>query len=521
MKENMQYITSDMVIKVDEGFRALIPPLMDEELAKLTESIQESGIEVPVVLWESADPDQHNIIVDGMHRYQVAKTISKASGKEVPVPFVYKQFDGVQEVKLWMIRNQLGRRNLTTIQKADLGYEAKLAYSVITLARRNRGLAVLPGECKGDALDAAAQDVGVSQKTISFMENVHKAPEVYKLVKNNIVSLSTGSDLARLPEEKRAELLQHIDITANTQHNTKILKPKITAVVAQQAAEAEQEALNNQLAKVADSLVARFEKYYDRDIVRMVPKSYRLSKQEGFYATEADRKAYFLTLPNNIMEAVLRELFVRRQRLDRIAKGQVNSKGVVQSLTDDAALAVNDPLETPNPTYLVNAINVLFTAGYKITSATDVQREATKILEAESLQEYQNKMDALAKREATRLSKLEEELLLQSNKAAVAANVTFTQKALDAIAAMKDALDKHTMYCPVHGPTCQLTNPGAFVFKYECGLSLEEAATMAKENVDLLAPKLVQESKEVEGKGIQTSYVRTPGDVGKLYREQA
>lgn len=103
-------------LSVDEEFKALIPPLSAEERQMLEESIAANGCEMPILVW-------NDTIVDGHNRYAICH--------EHGIPFAKeeKQFQSRSDVKLWMLRNQLGRRNLNSFQRAEIAlrYEAALA----------------------------------------------------------------------------------------------------------------------------------------------------------------------------------------------------------------------------------------------------------------------------------------------------------------------------------------------------------------------------------------------------------
>ena len=73
----------------------------------LTDSILANGCEMPLVVW-------NGIIVDGHNRYRICR--------ENGVPFAVeeKAFDSREAAEIWIIRNQLGRRNLSDFQRCEL-----------------------------------------------------------------------------------------------------------------------------------------------------------------------------------------------------------------------------------------------------------------------------------------------------------------------------------------------------------------------------------------------------------------
>lgn len=104
---------TDLII--DNEFRDLIPPLSDDEKKQLKENILRDGIQDPLKVWSG-------ILIDGHNRYEIAQ----AHGLEFKT--VEMQFDSRDDVKIWIIQNQLGRRNLIPPVRIKL---ALLAESVI------------------------------------------------------------------------------------------------------------------------------------------------------------------------------------------------------------------------------------------------------------------------------------------------------------------------------------------------------------------------------------------------------
>ena len=87
-------------MKVNEEFKRLIPALTVEEYKQLEANILSEGIRDPLVVW-------NGYLVDGHNRY----TIASQHGLEYKT--VNKEFKDGNAVKIWMIDNQNGRRNLT------------------------------------------------------------------------------------------------------------------------------------------------------------------------------------------------------------------------------------------------------------------------------------------------------------------------------------------------------------------------------------------------------------------------
>ena len=88
---------------VNHEFKSLIPELSKEEYNLLEKSILSDGCRDPLVVWQNGKLT----LVDGHNRYQIC------SKYNINFKLHYRTFADIEEVKDWIITNQLGRRNLT------------------------------------------------------------------------------------------------------------------------------------------------------------------------------------------------------------------------------------------------------------------------------------------------------------------------------------------------------------------------------------------------------------------------
>ena len=98
-------------IIIRDDFKGLIPPLAAEEIEQLEVNILAEGVRDPLILWPQGE---NFILVDGHNRFSVCQK----HGLEFP--FTKVAFKDDEEVRDWMIRNQLGRRNLSPEQQSYL-----------------------------------------------------------------------------------------------------------------------------------------------------------------------------------------------------------------------------------------------------------------------------------------------------------------------------------------------------------------------------------------------------------------
>jgi hypothetical protein len=103
-----------MEIKIDPEFKSLIPGISEDELKGLEQSLLDEGCRDPLVLWD-------DILLDGHNRLDIC------TRHEISFKTIGKTFDNRDQAKIWIICNQLSRRNLTPEDKTYLiGIQYKL-----------------------------------------------------------------------------------------------------------------------------------------------------------------------------------------------------------------------------------------------------------------------------------------------------------------------------------------------------------------------------------------------------------
>lgn len=87
-------------LKINAGFKRLIPPLSSEELQQLEQNLIRDGCREPLCIWNST-------ILDGYNRYEICTRLQ--------IPFTIQRIylKSREEAIAWICANQLGRRNIT------------------------------------------------------------------------------------------------------------------------------------------------------------------------------------------------------------------------------------------------------------------------------------------------------------------------------------------------------------------------------------------------------------------------
>ena len=95
------------MITINEDFAKLIPPLTEDEYAGLEASIVSEGCRDALILWG-------DVLIDGHNRYRIC------TEHNIPYETRQMEFENRDDVLLWIMRNQLSRRNLNDFQRIEL-----------------------------------------------------------------------------------------------------------------------------------------------------------------------------------------------------------------------------------------------------------------------------------------------------------------------------------------------------------------------------------------------------------------
>lgn len=149
-------------LRINPEFQAIIPKLTDDEYSQLVDSLIDEGCRDALVVW-------NDVIVDGHNRYAICCDL------DIDFKTVNKDFESDDEAKLWIIKNQLGRRNLSDHDRRlmiGMRYETE---KTVKQKRDEKGrFAPCPEKqdtAKGRTVDRIADDLGVSRSTVEASEH--------------------------------------------------------------------------------------------------------------------------------------------------------------------------------------------------------------------------------------------------------------------------------------------------------------------------------------------------------------
>ena len=99
-----------MKLTINPSFRDLIPALSKDEYKELENSLKKDGCLDALKIW-------NDTIIDGHNRYDICIK------NKIDFEVTEMDFDGEDDAKIWIIKNQFGRRNISKATRAMLALE--------------------------------------------------------------------------------------------------------------------------------------------------------------------------------------------------------------------------------------------------------------------------------------------------------------------------------------------------------------------------------------------------------------
>ena len=188
-------------IRIDEEFRDLIPPLTDDEKQGLEKSLLEEGCRDALIVWG-------DVLIDGHNRYEIC------TKHNIPFTTLSMEFESRDDVKIWMMQNQLARRNLITPLRLEIAEQ--LRNEIAKKAKANQGtrtdILVNCPKSINTRLEIAKL-ANTSDGTVKRYEAVKKnAPApVVEATKKGDISINKAYEVTKMTEEQKKEIVERIE----------------------------------------------------------------------------------------------------------------------------------------------------------------------------------------------------------------------------------------------------------------------------------------------------------------------
>ena len=209
--------------KILPELKNLIPPLTSEEYNQLEKNCLNEGIREKLMIAEFVDNEGEimTALIDGHNRFAISETHNLEFVTET------RGFESLDEIKLWMIDNQKGRRNLTDFVKFEL---SKVKTKILAEKGRkvmkesgaiggkssnkpkNKGLSIIDKPLKQkphNTQKEIAKDLGWSTGKVAMAKIVDEKakPEVKEALRKNEVTISKVYNDIKREEVKEKQIV--------------------------------------------------------------------------------------------------------------------------------------------------------------------------------------------------------------------------------------------------------------------------------------------------------------------------
>lgn len=202
--KNMAYIDiKDLT--VDKEFEDLLPVLSPEELEKLENSILQYGMLDPIKIWQEPDTGEW-IIIDGHNRYNILKK-HKINWHYWQDYKIMGELETREDVKQWMLEQQLGRRNLSPEEKYDIVQKFKDMFQKRAKENQSSGGKGQSNLKEVNVQKEMAKATGVSVGSYYKLDYVkkHGSKEINQQLHDKEISIDKAYQMVKNPKPKEKE----------------------------------------------------------------------------------------------------------------------------------------------------------------------------------------------------------------------------------------------------------------------------------------------------------------------------
>ena len=272
-----------MKLTVNKKFKAVVPPLLPEEYAQLEQNILKDGIRDKIIVWKRGT---ENIIIDGHNRYEIC------CEHNIKFEIEEMEFENHQEVIDYIIKNQLGRRNITVKQRSYLigkrfENEKKLPYRPI---KNKKG-------GKNEPLKTAkkiADEMKISQSTV---KNDEKFSESIDLIEEYLGT-----------ETKNSVLNGNIEVTKKDITKIRRLEPEVQQEIFGLAKVSGEKNLKHAIKEACDR---KSTNELSEKVKKAPPKIYKMGYKEWVSTLQDNSVDLLITQPPNKNRITTSRAFIK------------------------------------------------------------------------------------------------------------------------------------------------------------------------------------------------------------------
>lgn len=170
-------------------------PMMEIELFdQLKNDIKINGLNDPILYLTTSEGSK--LVIEGHTRLKACLDLKL---KEIPIKEIKETFNSLEEIKLWMIKHQFQRRNLSSVEKIQLAYLSKDTIEVlakINLSKGGKNTQVIEHI---DTNEEIAKIAGVGRTTVvRYASVINKGSKiVINKVNKGEISISSAYELTK------------------------------------------------------------------------------------------------------------------------------------------------------------------------------------------------------------------------------------------------------------------------------------------------------------------------------------
>lgn len=239
--------TTEKKFTILKELQDYIIPLSTEEFKQLEDNIIREGCRDPLVIWQKESGA--SVLVDGHNRHKICQ--------KHHIPFSTKKirFGSLDEAKLWMVNNQMGRRNLTPDQ---LSYYRGLKYLALRKPLGGYSNVKAKGVSHGSTSEALSQQFNVSESTVrrdaKFAEGMNiiqrSNPELKAKILAGVAKVKK-SDIQILAEARDADTMS-IRNEADIYNKAKNIRESVLSDIESKVKRMEQERVSKAQKEIQD-----------------------------------------------------------------------------------------------------------------------------------------------------------------------------------------------------------------------------------------------------------------------------
>ncbi|MDV3950033.1 hypothetical protein CMT75_16070 [Elizabethkingia anophelis] len=164
--------------------KSYLPFMQDDLFQQLKEDIRQNGLNDPILYYLTENGDK--LVIEGHTRLKACVELNLTS---FPIKEIQESFNSLDSIKLWMLKHQFQRRNLSAVERLELAYLSK---DIIERQAKENLIKAGKGKTVCNSIDTSleiANLAGVGRTTaVNYTAVMNRAPQavIDKLKKGDI-----------------------------------------------------------------------------------------------------------------------------------------------------------------------------------------------------------------------------------------------------------------------------------------------------------------------------------------------